>query len=64
MAARVHNVVISCHDFVATEYGGSPDFRTKGHVRPMLEAQGFTISTRPDAAEPWVRDYVYGRKGK
>ncbi|MFL6727013.1 MAG: FkbM family methyltransferase [Sphingomicrobium sp.] len=64
IASRVHNMVISCHDFVATEYGGLADFRTKGHVRSMLESQGFTISTRPDAAEPWVRDYLYGRKGK
>jgi len=62
LASRVRNVVISCHDFVATEYGGSPDFRTRDQVRRALEVQGFDISTRPDATEPWVRDYLYGRR--
>jgi FkbM family methyltransferase len=64
LAPRVRNAVISCHDFVATEYGGSTDFRTREQVRPVLEAQGFEISTRPDASEPWVRDYLYGRRAE
>ena len=63
-APKVRNVVISCHDFIATEYGGSPAFRTRDDVRAALEAQGLMISTRPDAAEAWVRDYLYGRRAK
>jgi FkbM family methyltransferase len=63
-APQVRNAVISCHDFIPSEYGGSPEFRTRDDVRAALEAQGLMISTRPDAAEAWVRDYLYGRRAK
>lgn len=60
LARHVRNAVISCHDFVAEHYDGGPDYRTKAEVRPALEAMGFAITTRPDAPESWVRDYLYG----
>lgn len=63
-ASRIRNLVISCHDFLVDHYGAGPDMRTKAHVRSVLQDQGFSISTRPEALEPWVRDYLYaGRQG-
>ena len=51
---RVRNAVISCHDFM-----GVP---AKAEVRKVLENEGFRIETRDDAAEPWVRDYLYASR--
>jgi FkbM family methyltransferase len=60
-APNIRNLVISCHDFLVDSYGAGPEMRTKSHVRGKLESEGFSISTRPDAPEPWVRDYLYAR---
>lgn len=62
IAPKVRNLVISCHDFIATENGGSPEFRTKDHVRKALKRLGFVISSRSDAATSWMRDYLYGQR--
>lgn len=59
---RVRNMVVSCHDFLVDHYGAGEEMRTKVHVRRKLEDLGFTISTRPDAPESWVRDYLYAHR--
>ena len=46
------HVCISCHDFLGV--------RTKDHVRRFLVEQGYEVTSRDDAAEPWTRDYLYG----
>ena len=56
LVEQTRNVVISCHDFL------SDDLRTKDDVRAFLVEHGFEVTTRADAAEPWTRDYLYGRK--
>lgn len=58
---RLANACISCHDFIA-DLGGSDDFRSKAEVRAALEAAGYTIRTRPDDPECWVRDYLYASR--
>lgn len=62
LASRVRHAAISCHDFVATHFGGAPHYLTKDQVRAALEARGFTVRSRPDAAESWVRDYLYASR--
>lgn len=59
----IRNVCISCHDFLADE-GGSEQLRTKAAVRAFLEANGFRVTTRADAPEPWTRDYLYGTNAR
>jgi FkbM family methyltransferase len=59
MLASTRHVCISCHDFLADD-GGGDELRTKELVRTLLLQQGFRISTRDDAQDPWTRDYVYG----
>lgn len=49
---------IGCHDFLADEYG-DPRMRTKDMVRAVLTEAGFSITERPDARDPWTRDYLY-----
>ena len=61
-APHIRNVVISCHDFLADHYGAGPEMRTKAHVRETLQGQAFIISTRPEAPESWVRDYLYAHR--
>jgi FkbM family methyltransferase len=62
LAPRVRHAVISCHDFVATHFGGASHYRTRDHVRAALEARGFVVRSRPDAADSWVRDYLYASR--
>lgn len=62
LAARVRNLCISCHDFVA-DAGGDESFRSRELVRAFLVAQGFRVTTRdwtPD--RPWHRDYLFGTR--
>jgi FkbM family methyltransferase len=60
--ARVRNICISCHDFVA-EATGDPSFRSKAEILPFLEQSGFTITTRlPEPGKPWIGDYLYGSR--
>lgn len=49
---------IGCHDFRYAEEGNDY-FRTKDDVRRMLLVAGFEIDERPDAPEPWTKDYLY-----
>jgi FkbM family methyltransferase len=58
--ARTRAVVVSCHDFLATS--ADDPRRTKTSVTALLQQAGFTTTTRPDAAQIFVRDYVYGRR--
>lgn len=58
-APRIRTVAISCHDFVA-DAGGEDDFRTRDFVKPALEAMGFRIRQRGEAAHSWQRDTLYG----
>lgn len=60
-AARISNVCISCHDFLA-DRGGDEALRTKLEVAPMLESFGYRLETRPGHADAWVRDYFYGSR--
>lgn len=62
LAPRVGHAAISCHDFVATHFGGADYYRTKEQVRGALEARGFEVSSRLDAPESWVRDYLYASR--
>jgi FkbM family methyltransferase len=62
LAPRVRHVVISCHDFVATHFGGGDYYFTKDEVRTALEASGFAVRQREDAELSWVRDYLYARR--
>lgn len=62
VAARVRHAAISCHDFVTDYFGGDEQYRTKEKVRAQLEAFGFTVRSRPDASESWVRDYLYASR--
>jgi FkbM family methyltransferase len=62
LAPRVAHAAISCHDFVATHFGGAPHYYTKDHVRSALQAHGFVVRSRPDAAESWFRDYLYAAR--
>lgn len=61
LAPRIKNAVISCHDFVS-EATGDEQFRVKAEVRSALESYGFTIKTRPESGDPWVRDYLYASR--
>ena len=54
-------VCISCHDFLADE-GASDELRTKRAVRAWLIERGFRVTSRDDAPEPWLRDYLYGSR--
>lgn len=56
---RTQHVCIGCHDFLADK-GGSERMRTKHVVRGFLLEHGFELTTRQDAREPWIRDYIYG----
>ncbi|MEY2592188.1 MAG: hypothetical protein QOJ67_4172 [Acidimicrobiaceae bacterium] len=47
-------LVISCHDFLGTEWGA-----TRAEVLGWLEQHGFVVHTRPDDPRPWCRDYLY-----
>lgn len=61
-APWIRNAAISCHDFVA-DAGGGDEFRTREFVRSALEAMGFKVRQRRDAAQPWERDILYGTRG-
>jgi FkbM family methyltransferase len=58
---RTGHVCVGCHDFLA-DGGGSDEFRTKDFCRRLLVAHGFVVTSRGDATEPWVRDYLYGAR--
>ena len=60
-ADRLRHVVISCHDFLA-ERGDGEQLRTREEVRAMLASQGFDLKTRPEHADAWTRDYLYGSR--
>jgi FkbM family methyltransferase len=62
LAPHIRHAAISCHDFVATHFGGAPHYCTKDHVRAALEARGFAVRSRTDAADSWVRDYLYASR--
>jgi FkbM family methyltransferase len=62
LAPKVRHAVVSCHDFVATHFGGAPHYFTKNHVRAALQTRGFMLRSRPDAAESWIRDYLYASR--
>lgn len=55
----IRKAAISCHDFVADAGNGGEDFRTRDFVRGALEAKGFKVRQRADAAHPWLRDTLY-----
>lgn len=67
---RTEHVCIACHDFIAdmAEFDetatliSSDRMRTKEIVRQFLVEHGFRVSTNPGAADPWTRDYLYGRR--
>jgi FkbM family methyltransferase len=58
LLSSTRHVCISCHDFLA-DAGGPNALRTKEHVRRFLVENGFDVTSRDDAAEPWTRDYLY-----
>jgi len=59
LLANTRHVCISCHDFLADD-GCPEELRTKGFVREFLVQNGFHVTTRDDAPDPWTRDYLYG----
>jgi FkbM family methyltransferase len=61
-AARVRNVTVSCHDFLA-DRGGDPANRTSETVRRLLAGYGFTVhARRPGDRRHWTRSYLYGSR--
>jgi FkbM family methyltransferase len=61
LLAATQHVCICCHDFLA-DSGGPEELRTKAFVIRFLTDNGFHVTTRDDAAEPWTRDNVYGAR--
>jgi FkbM family methyltransferase len=59
LLANTRHVCISCHDFLADD-GGDDELRTKAAVRDFLLDNGFVVTARDDAPDPWTRDYLYG----
>jgi len=67
---RTKHVSIACHDSIAdmpefdetTTLISSDRMRTKELVQQFLIEHGFRVSTNPDGAKPWTRDYLYGRR--
>lgn len=55
---RLGNVVISCHDFLNSEWG-----QTRERVKSWLIAHGFNVTARLDDPRPWCRDYIYASRG-
>lgn len=53
-AVITDRMVISCHDFLGTDWGA-----TKSIVTAWLLDHQFTIETRPNDPRPWCRDYLY-----
>ena len=51
------HLAVSCHDFVAHEFG--ENMRTKAKVRSLLEKAGFRITDRPDHPRTVVRALLY-----
>jgi FkbM family methyltransferase len=73
LIARTEHVCIACHDAVAElpeldpRYAtagpiSSDRMRTKDLVRQFLTEHGFRVIMNEDAADPWARDYLYGRR--
>jgi FkbM family methyltransferase len=56
------HVVVSCHDFIANNHGGSSSLRTLNDVTRIIQDAGYSISRRSDDLREEVKDYVYGRK--
>lgn len=61
MLARTRHICVGCHDFLA-DRGGSEELRTKDFCARVLVAHGFVVTSREDAMQPWVRDYLYGAR--
>ncbi|MBZ5627437.1 MAG: FkbM family methyltransferase [Acidobacteriia bacterium] len=57
--SRVRSACIACHDFLA-DSGGGDQLRTRAGVAAALKDMGFNLAFRDEAAEPWVRNHVYG----
>ncbi|WP_158273841.1 FkbM family methyltransferase [Micromonospora sp. RP3T] len=59
--SMVDNLVVSCHDFLAT--GAEQSWqRTFDTVTTLLRDAGYQLRTRPDDPRPWVRYYVYASR--
>jgi len=58
------HVSISCHDFVADDGRGGDEMRTRADVLAYLERHGFDIRSRDGDSRRFVRDYLYGSKGR
>jgi FkbM family methyltransferase len=59
IVAGMQHVCIGCHDFLA-DADGPDDLRTKAVVRNFLTENGFRVTSRDEAEDPWTRDYLYG----
>lgn len=59
-APLIRNLCISCHDFIADDFGDE-SFRSKSAVLDWVARNGFEIIDRPSQPPP-ARDYVYARK--
>lgn len=58
----VENLVVSCHDFLASGPDGDR-MRTFAAVTALLRSAGYAIRTRPDDPRPWIPYYVYAARG-
>jgi FkbM family methyltransferase len=61
VVARIRNVAIACHDFLA-DANGDESLRTKALVRDFLVGHGFDVQDRPDDPRAWLRGFLYGAR--
>jgi len=60
---RIRNICVACHDFRA-DLGHGERFRTRAFVEQFLTGHGFTLARRRDDPRDYVRDHVFGSRGK
>lgn len=56
------HIVVSCHDFVADNYGGDESMRTYNTAKEFLRDENFTLRDRSDDVREEIKYLVYGKK--
>ena len=63
MLRRCRAICAAAHDFRA-DRGDGEAFRTSEFVSELLASQGFRIERRVADPRPWVRDHIWGLRGR